>query len=161
MGSSIARILPKPPTSFHGQITAYDRGLEDKSSRISKTADGRYQSCYTETRRTSFVKPAACFPSSRCKIAEDLSVLYNTCNFSITPFLLAFITSILIPFAIQARKQEIMSAIPQETSVLVIGGGPAGSYAACALAREGVDVTVLEADIFPRYVVALLISNIR
>lgn len=44
-----------------------------------------------------------------------------------------------------------MSAIPQKTSVLVIGGGPAGSYAACALAREGVDVTVLEADIFPRY----------
>lgn len=53
-----------------------------------------------------------------------------------------------------------MSAIPQETSVLVIGGGPAGSYAACALAREGVDVTVLEADIFPRYVVAFLISHL-
>lgn len=47
-----------------------------------------------------------------------------------------------------------MSAIPQETSVLVIGGGPAGSYAACALAREGVSVTVLEADTFPRCVAA-------
>ena len=43
-------------------------------------------------------------------------------------------------------------SIPQETTVLVVGGGPAGSYAACALAREGVDTVLLEADIFPRYV---------
>ncbi|MCJ1430339.1 hypothetical protein MMC29_008257 [Sticta canariensis] len=42
-------------------------------------------------------------------------------------------------------------SIPQETTVLVVGGGPAGSYAACALAREGVSTVVLEADIFPRY----------
>ena len=42
--------------------------------------------------------------------------------------------------------------IPEKTSVLVIGGGPAGSYAACSLAREGIDTVVLEADIFPRYV---------
>ncbi|EDR11534.1 uncharacterized protein LACBIDRAFT_247116, partial [Laccaria bicolor S238N-H82] len=34
--------------------------------------------------------------------------------------------------------------------VLIIGGGPAGSYAAAALAREGIDVTVLEASKFPR-----------
>lgn len=54
-----------------------------------------------------------------------------------------------------------MSTIPQDTSVLVIGGGPAGSYAACALAREGVSVTVLEADIFPRYVMAFLLSRIK
>ncbi|MCJ1434801.1 hypothetical protein MMC27_004171 [Xylographa pallens] len=42
-------------------------------------------------------------------------------------------------------------SIPQETTVLVIGGGPAGSYAACALAREGISTVVLEADFFPRY----------
>lgn len=43
-------------------------------------------------------------------------------------------------------------SIPQETTVLVVGGGPAGSYAACALAREGISTVVLEADIFPRFV---------
>ena len=41
--------------------------------------------------------------------------------------------------------------IPSKTTVLVIGGGPGGSYAASALAREGVDVVLLEADKFPRY----------
>lgn len=42
MGSSIVRILPKPCISPYGQITAYDRGLGDKSSRMSETEDGRY-----------------------------------------------------------------------------------------------------------------------
>lgn len=41
-------------------------------------------------------------------------------------------------------------AIPKSCTVLVIGGGPGGSYTATALAREGVDVVLLEADIFPR-----------
>jgi flavin-dependent dehydrogenase len=41
-------------------------------------------------------------------------------------------------------------SIPTESTVLVIGGGPGGSYAASALTREGVDTVVLEADIFPR-----------
>jgi flavine halogenase len=40
---------------------------------------------------------------------------------------------------------------PQRTRVLVIGGGPGGSMAAILLAREGIEVTVLERDQFPRY----------
>ncbi|TVY62729.1 Sulochrin halogenase, partial [Lachnellula suecica] len=42
-------------------------------------------------------------------------------------------------------------SIPESCTVLVVGGGPGGSYAASALAREGADVVVLEADHFPRY----------
>ncbi|KAF3931358.1 hypothetical protein ABW20_dc0108032 [Dactylellina cionopaga] len=41
--------------------------------------------------------------------------------------------------------------IPQSCTVLVIGGGPAGSYASAVLAREGIDTVLLEADKFPRY----------
>ncbi|KDQ23701.1 hypothetical protein PLEOSDRAFT_1108187 [Pleurotus ostreatus PC15] len=40
--------------------------------------------------------------------------------------------------------------IPQRTTVLVIGGGPAGSYASTLLAREGLDVVLLEALKHPR-----------
>lgn len=40
--------------------------------------------------------------------------------------------------------------VPLRTTVLVVGGGPGGSYAAAALAREGIDTVVLEGDIFPR-----------
>ena len=43
-----------------------------------------------------------------------------------------------------------MDAIPTQTKVLVVGGGPGGSYTASALAREGVDTVLLEAEIFPR-----------
>ncbi|KAJ7485916.1 putative halogenase, partial [Mycena latifolia] len=40
---------------------------------------------------------------------------------------------------------------PASTDILVIGGGPAGSFAAAALAREGFEVTLLEREHFPRY----------
>ncbi|KAI0698239.1 hypothetical protein BC835DRAFT_1335198 [Cytidiella melzeri] len=43
------------------------------------------------------------------------------------------------------------SGIPSRTQVLVIGGGPAGSYTASALARDGVDVVLLDMSKFPRY----------
>ncbi|KAJ7101319.1 putative halogenase [Mycena belliarum] len=41
--------------------------------------------------------------------------------------------------------------VPSSTEMLVIGGGPAGSFAAAALAREGFEVTLLEREHFPRY----------
>ncbi|EGO19147.1 putative halogenase [Serpula lacrymans var. lacrymans S7.9] len=40
---------------------------------------------------------------------------------------------------------------PQKTTILVIGGGPAGSFAASALQREGHQVVLLESAKFPRY----------
>ncbi|KAJ7039109.1 FAD binding domain-containing protein [Mycena alexandri] len=51
---------------------------------------------------------------------------------------------------------------PKNAQVLIIGGGPAGSYAASVLAREGISVTVLEAAKFPRYHVGeSLIPSVR
>ena len=37
-------------------------------------------------------------------------------------------------------------SIPEKCTVLVIGGGPGGSYAAAVLARESIDTVMLEAD---------------
>jgi flavine halogenase len=47
-------------------------------------------------------------------------------------------------------------AIPEKCTVLVVGGGPAGSYCASALAREGIDTVLLEAEKFPRLDTTLL-----
>jgi flavin-dependent dehydrogenase len=41
--------------------------------------------------------------------------------------------------------------VEQSTQVLVIGGGPGGSIVAGLLAREGIEVTLLEKQHFPRY----------
>jgi flavin-dependent dehydrogenase len=49
------------------------------------------------------------------------------------------------------RAQSPRVEPPRHTKVLVIGGGPGGSMAAILLAREGIEVTVLERDRFPRY----------
>ena len=50
---------------------------------------------------------------------------------------------------------------PKSTQILIIGGGPAGSYAAAALAREGFNVVLLEAAKFPRLVVSVRITGRR
>ncbi|KAF8629421.1 hypothetical protein AX15_003471 [Amanita polypyramis BW_CC] len=51
---------------------------------------------------------------------------------------------------------------PEHSPILVIGGGPAGAYAAAALAREGFQVALFEATKFPRYHVGeSLIPSIR
>ncbi|KAL4906199.1 hypothetical protein BDW74DRAFT_151481 [Aspergillus multicolor] len=42
-------------------------------------------------------------------------------------------------------------SIPSNCTVLIIGGGPGGSYTASVLAREGIDSVLLEAERFPRY----------
>ena len=47
-----------------------------------------------------------------------------------------------------------MPIIPTHCAVLVVGGGPGGSFTASALAREGIDTVLLEADIFPRFDIA-------
>ena len=41
-------------------------------------------------------------------------------------------------------------SVPDTCTVLVVGGGPAGSFAAAALARDGIDVVLVDADKFPR-----------
>lgn len=43
-----------------------------------------------------------------------------------------------------------LSAQPKRTSVLVVGGGPGGSYAATVLKHEGLDVVLLDALKHPR-----------
>ncbi|KAJ7042942.1 FAD/NAD-binding domain-containing protein [Mycena alexandri] len=43
-----------------------------------------------------------------------------------------------------------MNTVPLKTTVLVVGGGPGGSYASTVLAREGIDVVLLEAAKHPR-----------
>jgi len=52
--------------------------------------------------------------------------------------------------------------VPTKAQILVIGGGPAGSYSAAALAREGFEVVLLEATKFPRYHIGeSLLASVR
>lgn len=71
---------------------------------------------------------------------------------------ITFPTQILqYPFEIPKRPSKMAPfknsmPIPDKCSVLVVGGGPGGSYTASVLAREGIDTVVLEGDVFPRFV---------
>jgi flavin-dependent dehydrogenase len=44
-----------------------------------------------------------------------------------------------------------MDSPPLHAQILIIGGGPAGSYSASVLAREGFQVVLFESAVFPRY----------
>src|SRR6202158_989828 len=44
-----------------------------------------------------------------------------------------------------------MSLPATSTRVLILGGGPAGATAASLLARDGIEVVLLEREVFPRY----------
>ncbi|KAG7090996.1 hypothetical protein E1B28_010063 [Marasmius oreades] len=58
--------------------------------------------------------------------------------------------------------QNVHSLPPKHVDVLIIGAGPGGSYAASVLAREGINVALLESSKFPRYHIGeSLIPSIR
>ncbi len=43
------------------------------------------------------------------------------------------------------------ATIPDKTQVLVIGGGPSGSTVSTLMSQQGIQVTLLERETFPRF----------
>jgi hypothetical protein len=60
-------------------------------------------------------------------------------------------------FTLQRSALLLLLSLPmpysqQHAQILVVGGGPGGSYTGACLAREGFNVVILEAAEFPRLV---------
>ncbi|MBX3709969.1 MAG: tryptophan 7-halogenase [Gammaproteobacteria bacterium] len=53
------------------------------------------------------------------------------------------------------------NSVPITTKILIVGGGPAGSMSAIILAREGLEVTLLEKEKFPRYHIGESLLNFK
>ncbi|MBQ7805415.1 FAD-dependent oxidoreductase, partial [Rhodococcus sp. (in: high G+C Gram-positive bacteria)] len=48
------------------------------------------------------------------------------------------------------EQSPVVDSLPNETDIVVIGAGPAGSSAAAWAARSGRDVVLVDAAVFPR-----------
>lgn len=64
---------------------------------------------------------------------------------------LLFITILENFKTLHVLSQFVIMSIPSNCTVLVVGGGPGGSYAASVLSREGIDTVLLESEKMPRY----------
>ena len=92
-----------------------------------------------------------------CSASLLHSTLYSYHNFTLPNY-----ACIYLPLRHFRAKAEVkIMSVPTRCTVLVVGGGPGGSYAASVLAREGVDVILLEAEVFPRYVSGLCLAVIH
>lgn len=108
------------------------------------TSTARKQCRHQLMNSQSFALHLNCAPSFVYSFHPTLDIIYRL---SIS-YQNALLSDVVLPYIHSGRKMSV----PTQTSVLVVGGGPAGSYAASCLAREGIDTVILEADKFPRFV---------